>query len=124
MTQISRNCSKLKFFFSKKLISLIVRRRTKRGSTVCIQNYVPTIDLSFSCPEDKDGDRYWLLLFAKLFLLSETTQYFFISTIQSYVPTIDPSFSCPDDKDGAGMFAEIFLFSKFLLLAYRDLLSS
>ena len=38
MPKMSRNCSKLMVFFSiKKLISLIVRRRTKRGSTViCI----------------------------------------------------------------------------------------
>ena len=39
MTRISRNCSKLIVFFIKKLISLIVRRRTKRGSTVGMIQY-------------------------------------------------------------------------------------
>ena len=34
MPKISRNCSKLEGFFIKKLISLIVRMRTNRGSTV------------------------------------------------------------------------------------------
>ena len=36
MPKISRNCSKLMVFFIKKLISLIERRRTKRGSTVYV----------------------------------------------------------------------------------------
>ena len=46
MPKISKSCSKLEgFFYKKKLISLIVRMRTNRGSTITFQEKNETNDV-------------------------------------------------------------------------------